>query len=332
MSAERYDQLTLEEMVDSYPDALFKKYFLDPEGRPDKTKTVEVLAVPIPRGSGYRKGKVLEAAEKIRDLHHDFGVAGTTEALYIGWDRAAVAKEAKGHAKRAERKRKQEIDERVQERRSMHSDYLREAQRARGKDAWSPVGRYIIDCAMIESEWPKDAEDMTLDLQETDQAGIFEAQFDFGIIEGIMMLSTSKSDLDQYCAELDRQDDSSDEEEYDDDEEDQPATGSKRKPTRGRGRPPKKAKGSSTKPLKFFLQWKGMETGEGMIIHAAKEGTIKFDNSKFASFTGEMDIDSVGRDVEFTAQKVSGTPIMDYSTWASYSEGAYEEARVSRWR
>lgn len=70
MSAEWYDQLTLEEMVVTRPDALFKKYFLDKSGKPDPTKTTEVLAVTIPRSSNYRRQKVLEAAQKVDGLHN----------------------------------------------------------------------------------------------------------------------------------------------------------------------------------------------------------------------------------------------------------------------
>ncbi|RYP48153.1 hypothetical protein DL769_011236 [Monosporascus sp. CRB-8-3] len=341
MSAEWWDQLSLEEMVDSYPEFLFKKYFLGPSGEPDHTKTTEVLAVPMPPHSHYRKGRVIDGARNVRGLHYEFG---SPDALYLGWDRVAVARAASGHGAKAERQRKQEKDERDRKRKSMHSDYMRDAQRAKGKKGWSPVGRYIVDCKEIGGQWPEESKNMTLSIYETGNSDIFAANFDFGVIEGIMVLSSRKAVLDQYCAQLDREDhyDNGNDDEDDDDDDGstqsdneeagQHAVGSKRKATRGRGRPPKKTKSSPTQSLEMFLQWKGRETGEGMILSEAEKGSIKFDNSKFASFTGEMNMILVGRNVPFMARKVSGTAQRDYRSWASYSQAAYERAQVSRWR
>lgn len=346
MAAEWYNQLPLKEMAESYPDATIVRYFLDISGKPDRTKTTDVLAVPI---SDYRKGKVIEAAKKVGGLHFTF----VPNTLYIGWDRAAVAREVAGHwdkvereRKKEERERKQEMDARDKERKSMHSDYLREAQKAKGKKLWSPVGEYIVDCETIESGWSNDVEDLSLDVCETDNPGVFEAHFDFGIIEGIMILCDQKAMLDQYCAELEKEEDlygededestdyDSNEEEKEEEEEDQPAAGSKRKAPaapRGRGRPPKKAKSSPTQPLKFFFKWKGRETGEGQIIDEAEEGVIQFDNSKYARFTGKTDMEFVDSDVSFTARKVSGRPRSSSKSWSSFSGAAYEHARVARW-
>ncbi|RYP24161.1 hypothetical protein DL765_000656 [Monosporascus sp. GIB2] len=182
---------------------LFKKYFLGPSGKPDNTKTTEVLAVPIPPSSHYRKGRVIDGARNVRGLYYEFG---SRDTLYTGWDRVVVARAASAHGAKAERQRKQEKDERDRKRKSMYSDYMREAQRAKGEKGWSHVGRYIVDCKQIEGQWPEETKIMRLSIYETGHSDIFAASFNFGVIEGIMVLSSRKGVLEQYCARLDRED------------------------------------------------------------------------------------------------------------------------------
>lgn len=329
MSAQWHDQLTLGEMASSYPDHIFKKYFLDASGRPDRTKTTEVLAVTIPGNSSSQKRAVLEAAHKVKGLHcyEGFTSTGSSDTLYIGWNRLAVFDESHDHRHKMERNKIQQVDFRSQKRKSMHTDYLREAQ-AKGKKACSPVGKYIVDCAEIENGFPGIG-DLTLDLCESGEPGIFEAHFNFGPIEGIMILSHEKSALHQHCLDLEKDscygDDDEDEGEDEDNGEedgDQPAAGSKRKATRGGGGLPKKAKSSSAQPLQFFMKMRGRETGEGQIMMGdAAEGVIKFDNSrysKYARFSGVVDMEYVADNVSFIARKVCGTPHKNQGSWSSY--------------
>ncbi|KAK7756583.1 hypothetical protein SLS62_001420 [Diatrype stigma] len=334
MSAEWHDQLTLEEMASSYPEHIFKKSFLDAEGRPDRTKTTKVLAVTIPGNSSFQKRKVLEAARKVRGLHYSegFTTTGSSDTLYFGWTRLAVVDESNVHEQTMKRKNTQQADVRSQKRKSMHSDYLRGAQ-AKGNKACSPVGKYIVDCPEIENGFPENG-DLTLDLCESGKPGIFEAHFYFGPIEGIMILSHEKSALDQHCLDLEKDSCYGDDDEGEDDgdgiendseeDEDHLAAGSKRKAARGGGGPPKKAKRSSALPLQFFMRMKGRETGEGQVMMGdAAEGIIKFDNSrysKYARFTGVVDMEYVADNVTFIARRVCGTPHKNQGSWSSYSD------------
>ncbi|KAI1771890.1 hypothetical protein F4818DRAFT_444888 [Hypoxylon cercidicola] len=311
---------------------LIEKHFLDTFGRPDRTKTTEVLVVPLPPGSTYRVSKVIDAAKKVSGLHYD----NQCESLYIGWDQVAVTAAAGGHRERIRRQRAKEKNDRDQERNSRHSEYLRKARAKHVKGYWSPVGSFIVDCDAIKDEWPDSANDMTLDLSETDQPGIFGASFDFGILEGVMMLSSNKTALKLYCDQLERED-MWDDEEYSGDEgkgyEDgeESATGSKRKATAKRNKTSKKQRVQDGNPRKLFLRWKGAETGEGQILHEAEEGSITFKDAELSAFTGKMDISFVGRNVSFTARKVSEST-RGYGSWNDFSFSAYEHARVSRWR
>ncbi|KAH8156883.1 hypothetical protein CIB48_g11363 [Xylaria polymorpha] len=105
-----------------------------------------------------------------------------------------------------------------------------------------------ISCDEIEGGWPDQAGDLSLDIRATDEPGVFEASFDFGILEGVMIMSTDKKKLEEYCSQLgaddsdEYDDEDEDEEEVEDDYERKVETGSKRKsnppPRSTRPRPP----------------------------------------------------------------------------------------------
>jgi hypothetical protein len=165
-----------------------------------------------------------------------------------------VKNAAKNHGAKEAQANQAKADAREEERASKHKRYLANAEKHKhGPSAPSPVGQYIIDCEEIESNWPELAEDMTLAIHATPTPGIYQASFDFGVIEGIMMMSYDESILDRFCAQQEHDDDPDSE---DDDEEDgrdehadkKTAVGSKRKARaskakttvgRPRGRPPK---------------------------------------------------------------------------------------------
>jgi hypothetical protein len=265
----------------------------------------------------------------------------------MGWDSVAVSKAAKGHAAKEAKELQAADEERENEREEMHRDYLNTLKRKKGPKGpktYSPVGSYIIDCKEIEEQWPDKAEDLGLDISQTEEPGVFEASFDFGVLEGAMIISAEKNTLEQYCSQLDSEAESDwDEDEENDEDEDEdeddiendrkPTTGSKRKAEapRGRGRPPKKSKAGAAQPRTYLLRLKCRETGEGQIFSTAGKGTIIFKDEKFASFIGKADLPCVGQGVPFTARKISDAPAGAGNSWADYSESAYEYARVRRW-
>ncbi|OTB05704.1 hypothetical protein M426DRAFT_72762 [Hypoxylon sp. CI-4A] len=331
LSEEWHNQLTIEELVDINPGWLLKKYFLGLSGNPDRSKTTDVLVLPLPPRSTYRAGKVIGLLKDVKDLHHD----RKGDALYVCWDPVKLRDAAEGHFERLQQQQQKEQEARDQERQAAHSDYLRRTQSSNGEGSCSPVGSYIVDCTAIEENWPGEAENMTLEIHATDEQGVFEAQYDFGMIEGMMILCASKSTLDEYCDQLDREDAPSDDELSEDDsqsEEDRRILSSKRPAERNRGRLPKKAKEQNDDESKtFFVQLKARENGEGEISPIADKGTLKFKDFRFASFAAKVDINFVSRDVSFSALKVSDTPQYGRDSWSAYSEVAHERACRARW-
>ncbi|KAL4796455.1 hypothetical protein BDV19DRAFT_388279 [Aspergillus venezuelensis] len=211
----------------------------------------------------------------------------------------------------------------------------------------SESGSHIVDCGDIESEWPGSAEDMTLDFGSTEEPGIFQASFDFGVLRGVMLISADEDLLEGYCDRADYDgrhvfsegddDDLDDEDESEDEDEKEhqrPQSGSKRKtpatPQHSRGRP-KKATKTKSNLLKYFLKSRSRETGEGQIFPDPEDGTPKIKDGNLTSFTGEASLPCAGSSVSLTARIISGDP----SGWAEecgdYSNQAAEEACVSWW-
>ncbi|PGG96408.1 hypothetical protein AJ79_09603 [Helicocarpus griseus UAMH5409] len=346
MSAEWYDQLSLKDMAELYPDKLVERHFLDEMGEPDRNKATEILAVPLPAYSTYRAGRVRQAIDNVQGLCHETGGFANELTLFVGWSPDAVSKLARGQAELVEKERQRRQQEREQERDSLHQEYLRDAVRTKGSKK-SPVGSYIIDCDEIDHQWPDESREMTLDIRETQTPYIFIADFDFGVLEGVMVLGSDEGAVLEHCALLDAEDDTASESESESETEldseealsDEDISGDgngyseglKRKASCSSGQPLKKAKVSSSLKRNFFLRWKGRETSENVISYTAEKGTLKFEDTKFASFVGKMSMDFVGSGVPFKARKVSDIPSISNNSWSDFSETAYEYARVARW-
>ncbi|RHZ47825.1 hypothetical protein CDV55_101056 [Aspergillus turcosus] len=325
------------EQLSSNPDWVMQKYFLSAD-QPDRTKTTTIVGIPFDRNSQYRSGQMIEAASKIIGLHHMRAFGPKTQVIFMGWDRASVEKAANQHPVEEARRLQDEEDERENEREKIHMDYLN--SRSQRTEDVTPVGTYIVDCETIEREWPDMADDLRLDIHRTDTPGVFQADFDFGVLEGVMIICSEKVALDEYCAQANR-DDSMDEEgseEETDDEDSVPAKentklGAKRKPPASKPMTrPKKSKAGQGQPRKYLLKLKCRETGEGMIHFQASNGTINFKDKNLASFEGVADFPGVGQGVSFFARKISDLPCPSGNDWTDYSERQYEIERVNRWR
>lgn len=340
-----------EEQLSGHPEWVLEKYFLDRSSKPDRKKTTAPVGIPYDPYSSYRTSQLREAAAKVSGLHCATGHGSKTQTIFLGWNKKNVDKAAKEHVRKETQAAKAEEEERKAERATMHKEHLASIKKQNsksGKQQPAPVGEYIVDCDEIEGQWPDQVGDgLSLNIFATDNPDFYQADFDFGIIEGIMLLGSNKRALEQYVALKEskgfREDYDSEGEELkdddndDDDEEQNAATGSKRKggnPTAGtkrpHGRPAKKVK-TAGKPAKYFVRLKSMETEEGVISPDAESGSIKFNGSDFSSFTGKVDLSFVGTGVPFTARKVSGTTSSRRKSWSEYSSAAYERARVGRW-
>jgi hypothetical protein len=330
------------EELSTYPEWVMDRYFMT-SGQPDCTKTTTVVGIPLDRYSSYRSGQMCEAAKKVGGLHHARGLGPKTQTIFMGWDLAAVSKAAKEHAAKEAKVLKAADDERDSERATLHADYLRSLnpkKNSKKSKKYSPVGSYIVDCKDIEEGWSNQADELSIDIQNTDQPGIFEASFDFGVLEGIMILGKDETTLEEYCSRLDLEAESEDDEDDFDDEDGteedgKPVTGGKRKAEAPRGplRPAKKSKSKAalSRTGTYHLRLKCRETGEGEINYSVYTGLVKFEDDKMASFLGNADLPCVGQGVPFTARKISDSPNATGNSWADYSESAYNYANSRRW-
>lgn len=331
------------EQLSSHPDWVMQKYFLS-AGQPDHTKTTTIVGIPLDRHSEYRSGQIIEAASKITGLHHMKAFGPKTQVIFMGWDRAAVEKAANQYPVEEVRRLQDEEDERENEREKEHMDYLN--SRSQRSEDVNPVGSYIVDSEAIERGFPNMADDLSLDIHRTDTPGVFKADFDFGVLEGVMIICSEKFALDEYCARASGDDesdwnDSMDEEgseEETHDEDSVPAKenfklGAKRNPPASKPMSrPKRHKAGQGQPRKYLLKLKCREMGEGMIYSQASNGTINFKDKNFASFEGVADFPGVGQGVSFFARKISDFPSTSGNDWNDYSERQYEMERVNRWR
>ncbi|KAK3389741.1 hypothetical protein B0H63DRAFT_464248 [Podospora didyma] len=353
MHQEWLAQLTLED-VSGNPGLIMEKYFVDGAGKPVKSRTKTPVGIPHGHSSSFYCRQLREAAENVAGLHHATADGVATQMIFLGWTKSTVEKAAKAHVAMEAKEKKAAADKKTAERDAEYEEYLADKQDDDGDG--SPCGEYIVDCEYIEDQWPDSAEDMTMSIQRTSRDGVFKATFDFGIVEGIMILGRDEGLVEMLSKRRDGGIGGDDDEEDEDEDEgdsgdDEPpvTTGSKRKGKGApRGRPAKKGKttkGSSSKSLKFFVRLRSKDTSEGEISYIPMNGFIEFGGKSggkkgkgkksggnpFSSFTGKVGLSGIGSNIAFTARKVSDVGSIGYARWQDYSEREYERANASRW-
>ena len=55
------------------------------------------------------------------------------------------------------------------------------------------TGSYIVDCEEIQRNWSAEAENITLGIGRTYEEVVFLACFDFGVVEGVMLISADEA-------------------------------------------------------------------------------------------------------------------------------------------
>ncbi|KAF7716210.1 Uncharacterized protein PECH_005123 [Penicillium ucsense] len=287
-----------------HPTWAMEKYFLT-SGDPDRTKTTVVVCLPFHLRSEYGLQCLIDAANKVPGLNYEQAVGPETKMVFMGWDAAAVKKEAREYPAKAARKLTEASEKREQARDKMHQDYLKTLTRKKGGSKVSknrsPVGSYIVDSACFEED------------EET---------------------------LDEYCREADREDDFDESYSLEDDttetSESEVETfkqGSKRKAS-GSGnqvsKKPKQRNARKTPSRKYWLRLKCREL-EGQLHFDPEDGSIEFEDDNLASFEGGANFPCMGQDVGFYARKISDEPSQSSTEWRDYSERQYEYERVRRW-
>jgi hypothetical protein len=341
MHAEWLDTLTPDQLS-SDPEFTMEKYFLT-AGRPDKAKTPTPVGIPFDRYSSYRTGKMREAAQKVEGLHCATGTGPKTQTIFMGWDEKAVRQAALCHANKEAAEDRASEKQREEKRDKLHQKYLKSLEGKGRQMICSPVGHYIVDWEEIEQGWD-DVKDLTLDINETDQDGIFRVVFDFGILVGVMLICADKGKLNAHVSYLGAEYESeegdtgkseSDEEEHAEDEnEDEIDNGGSG--TRDRKRksqasapphePRKKSRTVGAQPFQYFIKFRCRETGEGELYPEPKEGTLRFKDKRMAAFLGKVDMPRVGGKIPFVARKISNVSRPNRKAWPDYSDCEYEYA------
>lgn len=235
------------------------------------------------------------------------------------------------------------MDPREAARDARHQKYLDDMIRAKKEHRMmpgpGPIGHYMVDCEKISGGWSEAQDyDMMMLIGWNDSLEVYEASFDFGIFEGIVIFSEDDAVLDRLSgskgySNANEYYDEEDEENEDEEEEPSSTTSGKRKaPTKKaiRGRPTKKAK-KSGKPMSYPIRLRCSDSGTGEIYSDAQKGTIKFEKADFSTFTAIVGIPCVGSAVKFTGRKIRFFPPKLTRSWDDYSYAASERARVSRW-
>ncbi|KAH6871632.1 hypothetical protein B0T10DRAFT_568209 [Thelonectria olida] len=170
---------------------------------------------------------------------------------------------------------------------------------------------------------------------EPGKGGTLVADFNFGTIEGIMILNLSKETLDAIAQNSSGSTDNSDtEDEFDSDE---PKVKGKRKhittKTTKDADTGKKRKILPSVSRRVYYQLRGSETGEGQILPEPQPGHINFLNDQATRFVSlAYEVPYISGKVEFHGVKVSDKPLRTPESWDSFSWSAYEYARAARWR
>lgn len=191
----------------------------------------------------------------------------------------------------------------------------------------SIVGRYSVRCEQIEQEWPDQAEDLELRIVPRNDHML--AAFDFGIIQGAMLLAPTKAALDTLVdrdgkgtlASEASEEESSEEDEDEDEEEE------------ANGAAPilkTKKKSDYLESGRVLFKWRGEETGTGQIYLNNSAGHLEFD-ADGTTFVGYGSFPACGENCKFTGTRVPGPP-GPVPEWESYSEKEAEARNKNRWK
>ncbi|KAI1119242.1 hypothetical protein F5Y14DRAFT_446455 [Nemania sp. NC0429] len=346
----KLDHPTLEAYFDA--DRFLAKYFLDGlHGQPAREKQREPLVLKSYIGGDKIAKKLIEATQNLPDLlveetvepSQDWRGKYSEDCVVVGWVKqvvplakslelaAAQAKERE--ARREERNREKRILAKVKP----HIDYAR-AHRPAPSGPFTLhhlVGSYIMHCRELQRNYGCDLGSMTLDIHAPTSAHGALAAFNFGVVEGTMLLAPSEEALELLREEQPpyQRDDYYDEDSGED--VGMPgnsiAPGKRRAATATQTRPFKRRLGVSEPaptPGRFYLQWAGCETSTSYLIFDdvhTRSGYFDLDKSGLTA-RGRFRYEGMFDDpLVFTLLKVADKPRQKPDAWSSYCE---EE----RWR
>ncbi|KAI3331032.1 hypothetical protein F4824DRAFT_476407 [Ustulina deusta] len=343
------DRTTLEALFD--PDRFLAKYFLNGlHGQPmhGKQKKPLVLSPRIAYGDALEK--LRRAVKHVPKLLIQDAKKPTQDKLWgrgeacviVGWAKRVIPQVESWESEIAQlealdvKQEKRDEEKRILAKLKPHIDYAR-AHRPPPSGPFTVshlVGSYLVLARLLQDEYGVYMGSMTLDVHAPTSTHGAVAAFNFGLIEGTMLLASSQESLELLREEQAVR--SSDEEEEFTDSEYVAASG-KRKATASRKNGAKHFKrrlggDESQNPGRFYLQWAGLETGTGeLVLDEDHERTGHFDLDKTGmTARGQIFYRTIcGNDkpLVFTILKVADEPRKEPDAWSSYSE----DARWRRW-
>ncbi|KAI1274224.1 hypothetical protein F5Y07DRAFT_373686 [Xylaria sp. FL0933] len=338
------DRPTLEAFFD--PDRFLAKYFLDGlRGGPLPGKQENPLVL-----KSYFTWNVLEklsqAAKHVPELliqETRKPVRGSRgeSCVIVGWAEKVIPQVESWKSEIVELKaleikqKKRNEEKELLARLKPHIDYAR-AHRPPPSGPFTLshlVGSYLMQCRKLEDDYGAVLGTMTLDIHAPTSTHGTVAAFNFGVIEGTMLLASSEESLERLRQEQAVR--SSDEEEELTDSEYHSGWG-KRKATTSKQADAKHFKrrlgtGSTQVPGRFYLQWAGCETGNAyLVLDEDHERTGHFDLDKTGmTARGQMfcRVFFSDKPIVFTLLKIADEPKKEPDAWSSYCE----EERWQNW-
>ncbi|KAL8294537.1 hypothetical protein RB600_000462 [Gaeumannomyces tritici] len=174
-------------------------------------------------------------------------------------------------------------DDRVQKRPATAAAAAATQVNSSTPSAASIAGVYEVMSDTLRAGWPDVTGDMWLRVAPArDAAGVYVASFDFGVLEGLMLIGTDRDAIRACSRALDGG---------------PPGRRCRRGVYQGpdlflrrRGREEEEEGVKPAVPVRYMLYWRGVETGKGEVDCGDFWGELKFVNAGLGRFVGEMEI------------------------------------------
>ena len=282
-----------------------RKYFLDEDGNPDRTKTPHLILLPEYNDKYLA---LTGRTERIPALHvADGGLGGANNVMVVGWDRSRVNNKARQidmqqSAGRGVLRSSHDWDQKMM-------SHLQYSEKRRNKaESFNPkagssfethnvIGKYVMECEAIQHDWPILSKQLHLRMISS---GL--AIFDFGIVMGLMVLGKTQEDVTRIVQDGKWNADTSDAEDSDDEGEREDASSDEEESDdeRASGRsdqPVKRQKIESSHPRRLYFQWRGYNTISGAMqldTQNRNTGYLDFANDDATSFEGNIFMNAIG--------------------------------------
>ncbi|OPB46966.1 hypothetical protein A0O28_0070900 [Trichoderma guizhouense] len=333
------------------PQRFLDMYFMT-DGKPDTTKVRRPLVL---RNQNVRTFQAL-VKKRVPGLYTWRGPDRLARNVYIGWDTTKVMDLAISTSNSDEKANKAHTKALWRQQLERHQEYIAQAQL--GEPSRGPTkhpeglsldrckGSYVVRCKKITEEWLTllSGHTFTVDICSRDE-NTLNAVFDFGIVEGTMILSLDEQALRvavreapkvYYGSEVSEEEEDEDEDEVEiKQEEDECDLGLQDSVSGGKRRQdeasleqlagPASAKRRKTSPTpswldrRVYFRFRGRETQKHQVIPDPEAGYVHFQSDDCVKFYGMMHLlPWVGEDIDFVGYKVSDTPRVNPEHWETF--------------